>query len=452
MAGKRRGIDRREFLKAAAGAGAAAAAGMYAPRFAFGAPERKLPNLVFVFADQHRAASVGCYGDKQVRTPHMDKLAGQGMRMTSAISNTPICCPYRASLMTGTNTPHNRVLNNGLLSRFRPDPAKTFGTTFRKAGYKCGYVGKWHLGPVDVDPGPRRLGFDDYWAANVSEHRYDKWTYYTGKDEVVRGSGFYRPKMETDLAINWMQKQKNQPFCLFLSWGPPHNPWKAPAKYHEHYRDMKPRFNVPDEKAESVLRRHRHYNGLIEGLDVELGRLMSELDRLGIADDTILVYTSDHGEMMGSYGWYKKRRPYQESLEVPFIVRFPDRIKAGTVSNAVLSAHDVFPTLAAVAGLDTPAGLDGQDLSGVLLGKPDATKREYDYLTLETDRKYVPSWQGVRTERYTYSRTADGPWILFDQQDDPGETRNLVKENAKLVKQFDALTSELCKKNGDRWY
>ncbi len=442
-------MNRREFLKAAGGAAAAAA--MYGPGRAL-ADEPKRPNLVYVFADQHRAASLGCYGDAQVRTPNMDKLASQGMRMTAAISNTPVCCPYRASLMTGMNCPHNGVLANSLLKRFRPEPARSFGATFRKAGYKCGYVGKWHLGSVDIDPGPRRLGFDDYWAANVSEHNYYKWRYHTGKGKLVRGEGFYRPQMEADLAIEWMRQVKDEPFCLFLSWGPPHDPWRAPKQYAQHYRELKPRPNVPPEKARSVLRNHVHYNGLIEGLDVELGRLMAEIDRLGIAQNTILVYTADHGEMMGSHGWYKKRRPHCESMEVPFLVRYPGAVKPASASSAILSGHDVFPTIAALAGLAPPAGLDGWDLSGVLRGRADVQQREYAYITMKTDRSYVDSWQGVRTRTHTYARTKDGPWVLFDRVNDPYEQHNLVKDNPALVKELNDLTRQLCQKHKDNWY
>jgi arylsulfatase A-like enzyme len=444
-------LTRREFLHAAAGAGVAAATSLYGSRFAFAAG-KKPPNLLFVFSDQHRALSVGCYGDPAVRTPNMDKLAAQGVRMTSAISNTPVCIPYRASLMTGRNAPHTGVTNNGRLRAFRPDAARTLGATFATAGYRCGYIGKWHLGNVQIDPGPRRLGFNDYWAAAINNHNYYKWRYCTGKDKVVKGEGFYRPQMEADLAIDWIQQQKNRPFCLFLSWGPPHSPFRAPKTYHDHYLDMKPRFNVPENKTASVLKNHRHYNGLIEGLDVELGRLMAALDKLGLADDTILVYTSDHGEMMGTYGWYKKRRPHQESLEVPFLLRYPGVVKPGTVSDAILSAHDVFPSVVALAGLPAPEGLDGRDLSAVLRGEAEANTREHDYLTLRSDRSYVPDWQGVRTRRYVYARSKEGPWVLFDHREDPDEKHNLAKEDTKLAKDLDALTRELCMKYGDRWY
>jgi len=444
-------LNRREFLRAAGSAGLAAAAGLRLPQAAFAAGNDR-PNLVYVFADQHRRCSVGCYGDRQVRTPNMDKLAGQGMRLDAAISNTPICVPYRASLMTGMNTPHLNALSNSAPG-FRPEVARTLGGMFKAAGYKCGYVGKWHLGPVNVDAGDRRrLGFDDYWAANVSEHRYYKWKYYTGSGEPVRGQGFYRPQMEADLALEWLRKVKDGPFCLFLSWGPPHNPWRAPKKYLAHYEGVTCPPKVPQEKRESVRPVLANYYGQIEGLDVELGRVVAELDGLGVADNTILVYAADHGEMMGTYGWWKKRRPHGEAMEVPFIARFPGRIKPKTTSEAIFCPHDILPTLAGLAGLKAPAGIDGRDLSGVLQGRADAATREHAYITFRTDRKYVPSWKGVRTRRYTYARTKDDPWVLFDQQEDPHETRNLVKDKPQVVKDLDALTMELARKNDNERY
>lgn len=450
MAGSNARMNRREFLEVTAGAGLAAAT-LAVPGLTLADAAAKRPNIIYVFADQHRAASVGCYGDTQVRTPHMDALAKQGLRLTSAISNTPVCCPYRASLMSGLNCPHNRVMRNGLVGRFDHKRDPVLGRTFAKAGYACAYIGKWHLGDVSIDPGdPRRLGFDDYWAANVSEHNYYKWTYHTGKGQAVKGEGFYRPQMETDLAMQWLRRRpKDKPFCLFVSWGPPHTPWRAPREYAAHYTKMTLRKNVPQDKARSVLRNHIQYNGLIEGLDVQLGRLLAELDKLGLTKDTIIVYTADHGEMMGSHGWYKKRRPHRESLEVPFIVRWPGRVKPGATSDAILSAHDVFPTLAGLAGLKVPAGLDGQDASGILLGRADARQREHDYITLISDRAYVPTWKGVRTPRYTYARSKDGPWVLFDRREDPYETTNLVKTAPKVAKELEDLTAQYMRRYGD---
>ena len=139
-------------------------------------------------------------------------------------------------------------------------------------------------------------------------------------------------------------------------------------------------------------------------------------------------------------------------MEVPFIVRFPGRVKRGSTSDAILSPHDILPTLAGLGGVKAPAGIDGVDLSGVLLGRGGARTREHAYITFRTDRDYVPSWKGVRTRRYTYARTEEAPWVLFDQQEDPGETRNLVKEKPQVVKELDALTVELARTNGnERW-
>jgi arylsulfatase A-like enzyme len=430
------GLNRREFIRAAACAGLAAGAVQVFPRLARAEEAPRKPNLLFVFSDQHRAASLGCYGETEICTPHFDAFAKEGLRLDAAISNTPVCVPYRGSLLTGLYSSTFGVTGNELEKNFKPDREKTLARTFKRAGYACGYIGKWHL------PGtPGSLGFEDYWAFNHAEHSYFKWTYETGPDDPqkVTDSGFFRPRMEADLAIKFMRQQQDSPFCLFLSWGPPHTPYNQCPRKYNHYKHLERRPNVPNNMREKD---YRYYHGLIEGVDVEFGRLLKELDNLGLANDTIVVYTSDHGDMMGSQGLMGKCQPYRESLEVPFLIRYPNHIPAGSSSDAMLAAPDVFPTLAALAGLPAPAGLDGQDYSPLLLGRAGAKRRQYSYLTIaEVERKMV--WRGIRTGRYVYARDARGPWVLFDHQEDPFEMENLVQDRPKLLKELDDWTLQL---------
>jgi hypothetical protein len=194
-----------------------------------------------------------------------------------------------------------------------------------------------------------------------------------------------------------------------------------------------------------------HYYGLIEGLDVEFGRLMAELDRLGMTNDTIVVYTSDHGEMLGRHGLMGKRWPYRDSTGVPFLIRWPGRIASGETVPMPFGTPDIMPTLLGLAGLEVPAGLDGSDYSARLLGRSGAAGQEHVYLAMHFGFVPWPGWRGVRTERYLYARLEDRPWLLYDLQNDPFEGRNLMVEGSPLVEELDGLTLELMFGLGDTW-
>jgi len=413
-----RAISRRTFLKRTGAAGTAVAAGLVSPRTP-GEELQSKPNVLFVFADQQRASALGCYpGDEDIYTPHFDSFARQGMRFETAISNTPVCCPFRASLMTGKYGHHNGVVTN----RLHPEPGKHrfLAETFRKAGYTCGYIGKWHLGEVNTDPDdPRRLGFHDYWCANYTDSRHRHYALYTGKDQQIKGECFYRPQFETDRAIEFITNQpRTKPWCLFMSWFPPHMPFNSPEKYLARYQDKALQLhpNVPEGEASRFANRFLpHYYGLVEGLDVEFGRLMDELDKLGLSENTIVVYSSDHGEMMGGHGLAGKRWPHRDSTDIPFLIRWPKRIQP------------------------------------LLLGRSGPKEQEWVYIAMHHTYIPWPGWRGVRSNRYMYARIESEPWLLFDLKDDPFEQHNLVKEKPALVKELDALLRDRMRQVGDTW-
>ena len=438
-----RTLNRREFLKTSAAAGAGLALGPVLAR-AWAGGSGAPPNVVFVFSDQHQFRALGCYGESQVKTPGFDALARQGARC-AGISTSPLCVPYRASMMSGEYASHTGILVNMSLKRraapYGQRPHKSVGATFKNAGYQTAYIGKHHL-PLS----PAALGFD-YWALTASHHDYTQWNLSTSARKRHTGKGFKTDGV-TDVAIEYLRSHKDKPFCLFMSWGPPHSPFRAPARY-DHYRDLKTAPNVPKGK---YAKQREGYYGLIEGIDDNFGRLMAELDKLGVAENTIVVYTSDHGEMMGAQGALKKRQPFTESSQVPLIVRWPGHIRPGLVLEAPIGTPDLFPTLAGLAGIDVPAGLDGTDRSGWLGGKAQPTGEEALFTVLNDYRRPTPGpWRGVRTGRYNYARTKDGPFVLFDLKTDPYEMHNLVKETPDLVKKFDDQTLAMMKKHHDDW-
>lgn len=455
-------LSRRRFLQTAA-AGASlpllgACGGADAP-----APPRDAPNVLLVLSDAHRANVLGCYGDTQVATPRFDAFAAEGARFEIALSNTPMCRPYRASLMTGSFAHHTGMVTNrsdlnpgvDANGQWTPGDLPTLGDAFASAGYACGYVGKWHLGSASVDPGPLRFGFDDSWAAATSPtHTYDSWVYATGADELVRGGGRFRAAMEVDLLLDFVRAPRERPFFGVLSWGPPHAPFEPPPEFRrERFVEPAPNLTRTREfQIDSVLQSLTGYYGLVEAIDREFGRLLDGLDDAGVARDTIVIYTSDHGAQLGSHGVMGKVRPKRESLEVPFLVRWPERIPAGRVLDTPFGAPDVFPTLAGLAGLPAPRGIDGEDFAPALRGTGPGPAREAGYIAshipIYMER---PGWRGVRTRTHCYVRTKDAPFTLFDLREDPYELRNLVDERPELVAEFDALFEQQMAACDDAW-
>ncbi|NOZ26548.1 MAG: sulfatase [Chloroflexi bacterium] len=407
-----------------------------------GSTKRPLPNLLLVFADQMRGMDMGCAGNPDVRTPAMDRLAKQGVRLTRCFATSPVCSPNRAILLTGTYPTTNRVPGNDLPL---PSHLPSLGTIARDHGYRTAYIGKWHLDGVPrtkfTPPGPRRSGFD-FWAAYNCTHDYFHPKYYRDTPQVVEVDG-YEPEVQTDLALAFLDEQRDaaEPFCLVLSWGPPHDPYdQVPETYRAMYDptaltlrpNAQPDADNPLAAGLDCRRTIADYYAAITALDDQLARLLDRLDALGLAEDTIVVFTSDHGDMLWSHGWMKKQAPYEESISVPFLIRWPGVLPAGRVCDALVGTVDILPTLAGLMGWDLPSGQEGQDLSAALLGQAGAPSPESvliaNYICFdEAKRQHMTEWRGVRTRRYTYvERPGRIPWLLFDNEADPYQTRNLV--------------------------
>jgi arylsulfatase A-like enzyme len=192
---------------------------------------------------------------------------------------------------------------------------------------------------------------------------------------------------------------------------------------------------------------------MIESLDVEFGRILKALEAAGAAEDTILVYTSDHGDMIGCHGLEAKRWPYEESARIPFLIRYPRAIRPGTVIADPFGSPDVYPTLAGLAGVGVPQGLDGMDFSPLLRGETSKPPRDYVYLEMAYAYVPWPGWRAIRTRQYMYARTKDKPWLLFDLAADPWEMHNLVEDPSKqaLVKEMDGRLNAIMRETGDSW-
>jgi len=393
------------------------------------------PNILFAFADQMRASAMGCMHDEQVYTPDLDRLASQGVLFQNAIANTPVCTPSRASLLTGRHAWTCHCIVNDLRL---PEDEQSIADVLNAEGYRTGYIGKWHLDGISrhmfTPPGRRRHGFDDYWAAYNCNHNYfDCKFYLNDSPELVHREG-YDADIQTDQAIEFLERFKDdvQPpvaFCLFLSWGPPHAPYReVPQEFLDMYppEEIVLRPNAEGADRWAIAGYYAH----VTALDRNIGRLMEATDRLGLSENTIFVFTSDHGDMLWSQGRVKKQQPWEESIRVPLIMRWPNHLPAGQVSDLLISVVDLTPTLLGLAGVPVPDRMNGSDLSATLLGHSDRQQSSVfinEYVSFDQASAYQP-WRGVRTQRYTYARWLQGGRLLYDNLNDPYQLRNLIHE------------------------
>jgi arylsulfatase A-like enzyme len=453
---KGHGMDRRAFLKmAAAGTAAVAISGCGRSR-----PGRK-PNVLFVFIDQLRADVCGIYGGSDIETPHIDRLASQGATFANAVSSCPLCTPYRGMVQTGRYPTHSGIVMNFVEANPRQNP-RCLGQMFAAAGYGTGFIGKWHLSSgwrreeglyernqaaVEayraknpeteyVAPGPGRLGYAQWQAFNFHT-AFNDYYFYEDKPERIF-SGRYETDTEIDQAIAFMERHKNsgRPFLLCVAPHPPHPPF-APEYIPKGYLERVPETvrwspNVPADNPRPLIEM-RYYLAMAKNVDDNIGRLMQYLDTSELAGDTIVVFTSDHGEMHGSHGRLDKMVPYAEAMNIPLLIRWPGRVEAGSRIDALQVPMDHLPTLCGLAGMRIPSEADGADLSPVILGQSKDSRDEvlignytshWDFF--QTGTRW-PEWRGLRTKQYTYCRWLAGEEELYDNLEDPYQMKNLAE-------------------------
>ncbi len=418
------------------------------------------PNILFILADQWRAQAFGFAGDPNVKTPHLDRFAGMAVRFTQAVAGMPVCCPTRASLLTG-----QRPLTHGVFMNDVPLPnrAVTIAEVLAATGYHTGFIGKWHLngdGRSVFIPPERRQGFQ-YWRALECTHNYNHSFYYGDSPERRIWEGYDAVAQTRDACAYLRQHAKDpQPVFLVLAWGPPHNPYQtAPEKYRALYdpEQLQLRPNVPESMRASVRKNLAGYYAHCSALDDCAGELLTTLRETGLARDTIVVFTSDHGDLLGSHGAYRKQQPYEEAVRVPLLIRWPHGLgEDGKEFDAPINSEDVMPTLLGLAGGPIPAGVEGLDYSGYLKGG----RNPSDGATLLSCAAPFGEWsrkaggreyRGVRTARYTYMRDLHGPWLLFDNATDPYQQHNIVglAESRNLQEQLDQRLRTKLRETGD---
>lgn len=424
----------------------------------------KRKNIIFILSDQHRFCDTGYMGNKTVETPNLDEMAANGANFTNTYSVCPLCVPARGSIFTGLHALKHKAAANDMPV---DTTALSMGKIFKNEGYQTAYIGKWHMGGVPREKFIEendRLGFD-FWRGCNCNHEYLN-AYYDDNENVRHTIDGYEPVVQTDLAIDFLNKNSDNPnpFILSLCFGPPHNPYfQLPEGEKERFISKK--FAL---RKNAVLRKkhdfavkfqplHKLYAGYyaqISQLDKQIGRILDWLKTSGHIKDTILIYTSDHGDMLGSHGFANKQLWYEESAKVPCLFYSPGFIPAGE-RRQLLSLLDLTPTLAGLCGISVK-NTDGRDQSACVTDK---TKKGQEYVYFysyvpchEASMRKVKSWRAITDG--TYKLVTDEKRkvvafynILSDPYEIKNEKRNrrLAKEQARLLK---ALDANVCKYDG----
>jgi len=402
------------------------------------APAADRTNLVLIMTDDQGSWSMGCYGNKEAHTPVLDKLAADGVRMSRAFANCPVCSPSRATFVTGRipsqHGIHDWIKNEnmGPRARYCLPREKLISQFLAEAGYTCGLSGKWHLGD-SLHP---RAGYSFWYAMPQGGSQYND-AEMIWQEKVVKTEGYVTDRI-TDKAIEFLGQNRDRPFFLNVEYNAPHSP------YTGHPQDLVGLFadtlfdsipKLPPHPWASSLMDHHHRRGPLEqyfaacaGVDRAVGRILAELDRLGLTGKTLVVYTSDQGFCTGHHGVWGKgngtnpRNAFDTSLQMPMIFSHPGRLKPGRTVDAMVSAYDFMPTVLDYLGLPVPAdrNLPGRSFAPMLRGEqqpdwPDAVFAEYGQLRM------------IRTADHKYIHRANGgPFELYDLRSDPDETTNLV--------------------------
>jgi arylsulfatase A-like enzyme len=469
-------LSRREFLETS-GKGVAAISLASVLTSGRDQNNRKRPNLVFIFSDQQSRDMLGCYGNPDIKTPNIDRFAGEGIRFEHCVSSQPVCTPFRGMMLTGQHPLCNGAFQNDV--PLLANNGKYFGHILDDAGYRTGYIGKWHLlgGERDrpIPGGKMRYGFNGTFLSNNChvDFRPGKCFFWNDRNEKE-----YFKEWEvfgqTRQALNFLDECRNdEPFALFVSWHPPHDwgiyPESLVYKYDsipelmEMYDPQKIKLRPSVNDSPAVRQAYHGYYAMCSGVDKAFGWIMDKLKQKGLEENTLVVYTSDHGDNLNSYDFkIAKNHPEDTSTRIPFLVRWPQTLRARQVSNLLINPMDMMPSILGLMDLEIPPVVQGQNLSGSMIrGSEDAVESVPLFF-------FNPSWRGVYTHDFTYgfgtlehfTLGADGKLAfkevpvraLYDRRKDPFQLNNLygTKSAASLQQEMEKLTRKWMDRYGDR--
>jgi len=411
-------------------------------------------NVVFILSDDHRYDAMSFMGHQFAETPHLDSMAKEGVHLQNAFVTTSLCSPSRASILTGLYTFRHRVIDN---NRLVPEGTQFFPQYLQKAGYNTGFIGKWHMGAHNDKP---RSGFD-YWVSFRGQGHYlppgPKYTINVNGERVPQ-DGYITPLL-TRYAIDFLEQTKrDQPFCLYLSHKAVHSNFTPEEKYKNKFADKpfqrpssetklennklnRPRWLLDQRNSwhgmdfpyHSDLNIEQYYKRYCESLcsvDDSVGAVMDQLKKMGIHDETLVIYMGDNGFMFGEHGLIDKRVAYETSIRVPMLAQCPDLFAGESKVDKMVANIDIAPTIMEAMGLQKPAHMDGDSFLPLAKGE-DIPWREYFLYAYYWEKNFPqsPTVFSLRSDKYKYI-TYYGLWDtdeFFDIQSDPREQNNLVR-------------------------
>jgi len=409
------------------------------------------PNIIWIMTDQQRAETLSINGCENATTPTLDMLAKTGVNFTRAISGFPLCCPFRGSMLTGLY-PHKCVPTH---AHPLPEGQFTVADIFNDAGYDTFYLGKWHLDGAKahekrlgthIVPRSRRGGFASWLGYENNNAQYDCYLHghkYEKEVEIFKLPG-YETDAITSIMLDYLQirQKSSKPFFAVMSIQPPHDPYVAPPEAQRGHTPAGIKFlpNVPDipEIKEEASRDLAGYYAMVENIDQNVKRITDALNNYGMMDNTHILFFSDHGDMHGSHGQFRKTTPYQESINIPFIISGENRgdvqarRKTGNIGNVPINHVDIAPTSLGLCGIPVPDWMQGTDYSALrMLDKPRQAYPDSSYMqavipTYHSDSINKP-WRGiVTTDGYKYVCFEGMDWMLYNLNNDPYEQVNLA--------------------------
>ncbi|MEM7658635.1 MAG: arylsulfatase [Bacteroidota bacterium] len=433
------------------------------------------PNIIFILADDLGYGDLSWTGQTHFQTPHLDRLAEQGMFFRQHYSGATVCAPSRSALMTGLHTGHTFVRGNKEVlpegQHPLPDSALTIAELLQQQGYATGAFGKWGLGFPGSEGDPNQQGFDEFFGYNCQRfaHHYFPRHLWENQNKIELPAnagtqkGLYAPALIQEKTLAFIDQHQEQPFFLFVPAVMPHAELVAPDSLMEKYRgsmDPETPYEGYDEGEkyrngpyESQAEPHAAFAAMIDLLDQQVGEIINKVEALGLADNTLILFSSDNGphleggadpDYFDSNGPFKgyKRDLYEGGIRVPTIAYWPGTIAAGSQSDHISAFWDLFPTFAELAGAPIPEGLDGISMLPTLLQKPGQAEHSHLYWEFHEKGGRIAVRKGPwKAVKYNYLAAPEAPAELYHLERDPGETQNLAEQEPDIRVELEVLMS-----------